>query len=284
MKTEKAYRPFQNFAVMIPAIEAAVGKNWLPSLILSLAALLICTWMSMQDALTFLPLQSLRKIAAAIILAGYLGWTSQSWPGRGAAYAIPCVLLVLGAYAVWQGSAVRGASVLRYGVYFVLLLMTFAGLSRVQLRKLRPKAELPDMTLAAALLLPLVGRKNEKWSVALNGVPAVITALLTAGATTAYAYSKGLSIGNVANHLESLAASALTVGWFAVICYILDGVKDKEQRDGSVWLVAAVAYGIYLTEIELRPQLIAAVEFVLWAVVPSIWNLKIKIVKKGKRA
>ena len=69
MKTEKAYRPFEVLALTVPAAEAAVGKNWLPTLILTLAALLICTCVSTQEVPEWDWLKKLQCIAAALILA-----------------------------------------------------------------------------------------------------------------------------------------------------------------------------------------------------------------------
>lgn len=143
MKTEKAYRPFEVLALTVPATEAAVGKNWLPTLILTLAALLICTCVSTQEVPEWDWLKKLQCIAAALILAKLLEWTHRSWPGTGANYAVPAVLLALAAYGVQKGNAIRGASVLRYGVYLVLALLAIAGLKQVKPQDLAPKAQVP---------------------------------------------------------------------------------------------------------------------------------------------
>lgn len=277
MKDEKAYRPFQLLALTVPAAEAAAGKNWLPTLILALASVLVCTWISALADPNLQWLNDLRSIAAVLLLSGLLNWTHDCWPGRGAAYAVPGVLVLLAVYAVWRGSAVRAASVLRYGVYLIFLLLAISGLLQLRWSQLRPRAELPSMALAAALLLPLLGRKGKTWHVFPNGLIAAAAAFITAGTASLYAYSRGLSLAGVTEHLESLAACALTAGWFASICYVLDSVKEKEEKDNRIPFLGVLAYGIYALGVRFRPEIFAILELTLWAVIPTLWSMREKL-------
>lgn len=277
MKDEKAYRPFQLLALTVPAAEAAAGKNWLPTLILALASVLVCTWISALADPNLQWLNDLRSIAAVLLLSGLLNWTHDCWPGRGAAYAVPGVLVLLAVYAVWRGSAVRAASVLRYGVYLIFLLLAISGLLQLRWSQLRPRAELPSMALAAALLLPLLGRKGKTWRVSPNGLIAAAAAFITAGTASLYAYSRGLSLAGVTEHLESLAACALTAGWFASICYVLDSVKEKEEKDNRIPFLGVLAYGIYALGVRFRPEIFAILELTLWAVIPTLWSMREKL-------
>lgn len=277
MKDEKAYRPFQLLALTVPAAEAAAGKNWLPTLILALASVLVCTWISALADPNLQWLNDLRSIAAVLLLSGLLNWTHDCWPGRGAAYAVPGVLVLLAVYAVWRGSAVRAASVLRYGVYLIFLLLAISGLLQLRWSQLRPRAELPSMALAAALLLPLLGRKGKTWHIFPNGLIAAAAAFITAGNASLYAYSRGLSLAGVTEHLESLAACALTAGWFASICYVLDSVKEKEEKDNRIPFLGVLAYGIYALGVRFRPEIFVILELTLWAVIPTLWSMREKL-------
>lgn len=277
MKDEKAYRPFQLLALTVPAAEAAAGKNWLPTLILALASVLVCTWISALADPNLQWLNDLRSIAAVLLLSGLLNWTHDCWPGRGAAYAVPGVLVLLAVYALWRGSAVRAASVLRYGVYLIFLLLAISGLLQLRWSQLRPRAELPSMALAAALLLPLLGRKGKTWHVFPNGLIAAAAAFITAGTASLYAYSRGLSLVGVTEHLESLAACALTAGWFASICYVLDSVKEKEEKDNRIPFLGVLAYGIYALGVRFRPEIFVILELTLWAVIPTLWSMREKL-------
>ena len=277
MKDEKAYCPFQLLALTVPAAEAAAGKNWLPTLILALASVLVCTWISALADPNLQWLNDLRSIAAVLLLSGLLNWTHDCWPGRGAAYAVPGVLVLLAVYAVWRGSAIRAASVLRYGVYLIFLLLAISGLLQLRWSQLRPRAELPSMALAAALLLPLLGRKGKTWHVFPNGLIAAAAAFITAGTASLYAYSRGLSLAGVTEHLESLAACALTAGWFASICYVLDSVKEKEEKDNRIPFLGVLAYGIYALGVRFRPEIFVILELTLWAVIPTLWSMREKL-------
>lgn len=277
MKDEKAYRPFQLLALTVPAAEAAAGKNWLPTLILALASVLVCTWISALADPNLQWLNDLRSIAAVLLLSGLLNWTHDCWPGRGAAYAVPGVLVLLAVYAVWRGSAIRAASVLRYGVYLIFLLLAISGLLQLRWSQLRPRAELPSMALAAALLLPLLGRKGKTWHVFPNGLIAAAAAFITAGTASLYAYSRGLSLAGVTEHLESLAACALTAGWFASICYVLDSVKEKEEKDNRIPFLGVLAYGIYALGVRFRPEIFVILELTLWAAIPTLWSMREKL-------
>ena len=212
-----------------------------------------------------------------MLLSGLLNWTHDCWPGRGAAYAVPGVLVLLAVYAVWRGSAVRAASVLRYGVYLIFLLLAISGLLQLRWSQLRPRAELPSMALAAALLLPLLGRKGKTWHVFPNGLIAAAAAFITAGTASLYAYSRGLSLAGVTEHLESLAACALTAGWFASICYVLDSVKEKEEKDNRIPFLGVLAYGIYALGVRFRPEIFVILELTLWAVIPTLWSMREKL-------
>ena len=277
MKDEKAYRPFQLLALTVPAAEAAAGKNWLPTLILALASVLVCTWISALADPNLQWLNDLRSIAAVLLLSGLLNWTHDCWPGRGAAYAVPGVLVLLAVYAVWRGSAVRAASVLRYGVYLIFLLLAISGLLQLRWSQLRPRAELPSMALAAALLLPLLGRKGKTWHVFPNGLIAAAAAFITAGTASLYAYSRGLSLAGVTEHLETLDDCALTAGWFASICYVLDSVKEKEEKDNRIPFLGVLAYGIYALGVRFRPEIFVILELTLWAVIPTLWSMREKL-------
>lgn len=282
MKDEKAYRPFQLLALIIPAAEAAAGRNWLPTLILALASVLVCTCVSALGEVNLQWLNDLRCIGVILLLSGLLGWTDRSWPGRGTEYVVPGVLTLLAMYAVWQGGAVRTASVLRYGVYLILLLMALSGLLQFKAEQLRPRAEMPDMALTAALLLPLLGRKSRGWRVIPNGLAAVAASLITGGAASLYAFSRGLSFAGVSEHVESVAACAITVGWFASICYLLDSVKEKEERDKRPWVIGLIAYGIYVLGIRFRAETFVAIELLFWSIIPAAWAVKEKMKKKQK--
>lgn len=283
MKNEHETVPFSIMALIVPAAEAAAGKNWLSTLVLVLVSFLLCTWMSMQKEPDWKWLYPLRFAALILLLSWALNQTHSCWPGNQAALAVPAALLALAAYSVWRGSAIRASSVLRYGMYFILVMLALFGIAQVKVESLRPKAELPDMELAIVLLLPLLARKNGKYFCHPVGAAALISSIVVVGCTSVYEFSRSVSIGGIARHLESLAACGITVGNYALLCYLLDGIS-REKGDWNVWIGALASYGLYLLEIPVNPQGHVLLLLALWVIAPELWALEQKLQKRKNKA
>ena len=292
MKTEAEKRDsaFAAMALTVPAAEAAVGKNWLPVLIVGLAAWLLCSWTAGERPRIPGWLSGLRIITMVLLIAWILERTSEPWPGRGAQFAVPLALLVLGAVSVQKGAeqAAAAAGVLRYGIYGILAVLMVAGLGDIPWKSLAPKAELPDGPLAAVMLLPLLAVHRKEQG---NPLPiaAVLASIVTVGATSLYEYSRGLSVAGAAEHLESLAACAITVGYFGTVSWLLDGCAaerdNSRRRNGwGVFGTAAVAYAVYLLKIPHAPWLYAGLELLFWGVLPLFVAPKRNLKNKEKDA
>ena len=284
MKNENVELPFQIMSLAVPAAEAAMGKNWLPTLMLGLAAFLLCSWVSAQPEPEWKWLYPVRWIAVIFLLAWSLDWTHSCWPGEKSSYAVPGALMILATYAVYTGRAKTASSVLRYGMYLILATLALLGIPQMKLDYLQPTAQLPDMRLAAVLLLPLLAQKTGTWTFNPVGAVALLAALVTGGATTIYEYSRGVSIGGVMEHMESLAACAITVGYFSLLCFLLDGIMRERKENWHVWAAGICAYGLYAVGWEFRSEIYVLLVLILWAVLPMIWGLKENMKKKEKRA
>ena len=277
-------------ALTVPAAEAAVGKNWLPVLIVGLAAWLLCSWTAGERPRIPGWLSGLRIITMVLLIAWILERTSEPWPGRGAQFAVPLALLVLAAVSVQKGAeqAAAAAGVLRYGIYGILAVLMVAGLGDISWKCLVPRAELPDGPLAAVMLLPLLAVHRKEQG---NPLPiaAVLASIVTVGATSLYEYSRGLSIAGAAEHLESLAACAITVGYFGTVSWLLDGCAAERDNSGrrngwGVFGTAAVAYAVYLLKIPHAPWLYAGLELLFWGVLPLFVSPKRNLKNKEKDA
>ena len=276
MENDKTIAPFSVMALVVSAAEAAAGKNWLPTLILVLVTFLLCTWTSGQKDPKRRWLDWLRFFALVLLLSRALEQTHSCWPGNQAELAVPVGLLLLAAYSVWKGSAIRASSVLRYGMYFVLAALAILGIPQLKAENLLPKAELPDMELAAVLLLPLLARKRENYDYNPVGIAALISSIVSGGCRTVYQFSRSVSIGGAAMHLESLAACAITVGNFGLLCFLLDGII-RAKGEWMVWTGALAGFGLYLLRIPIAPELYVLVLIVLWLILPVLLNLEEKM-------
>ena len=270
-------------ALLVPAAEAAAGKNWLPTLVLGLASFLLCTWMSIQEEPEWKWLNASKAVVTIFLLSWALDQTHSCWPGEKAEWAVPAGLMLLAVYAVWKKSAIQAASVLRYGIYLVLGIMAILGVPQLKIENLRPLPELPDMMLATVLLLPLLGRKRGTWLYHPAGAFALISSIVAGSSISLYQYSRGICIRGVAEHMESLAACAITVGHFALLCYLLDGF-DLSAGGNHVWLAGLAAFGIYGAGIRVRPEVYVLALLLFWVIFPLLWSIKQKMKKYEKSA
>lgn len=292
MKTgvEKRDAAFAAMALTVPAAEAAVGKNWLPVLIVGLAAWLLCSWTAGERPQIPVWLSRLRIAAMVLLMAWMLERTPEPWPGKGSEYAVPLALLTLAVVSVQKGEeqAAAAAGVLRYGIYGILAILLVAGVGEIRWKSLAPKAELPDAALTAVLLLPLLAvHRKEKG----NPLPiaAVLASIVTVEAGSLYVYSKGISIEGAAEHLESIAACAITVGYFGTISWLLDGCAAEQYHTGKrngwgIIMTAAAAYAVYLLRIPHAPWLYAGLELLFWGILPAFVAPKRKLKKSEKSA
>lgn len=283
MENDKTIAPFSVMALAVPAAEAAAGKNWLPTLILALVSFLLCTWMSGQRDPKRKWLRWMRFAVLVLLLGWALNQTHSCWPGDQAELAVPAGLVVLAAYSVWKGSAIRASSVMRYGMYFILGALAILGIPQIGSENLQPKAELPDMELAAVLLLPLLARKQEKYTYNPVGAAALIASVVSGSCMTVYQFSRSVTVGGIGLHLESLAACAITLGNFALICFLLDGIR-REQEGCMVWTGALAAFGIYLLRIAIAPEFYVLALILLWLIIPELLSLKEKMKKRKNNA
>lgn len=282
------YAPFLTTALLIPTASAAIGKNWLPTLVVSLAAVLLHGWLPKETEQAPKWLERLRWLAVLMLAAHFLRQTAICWPGKGAQYVVPAVLAILALYAVSKGEeqAMRSASVLRYGVVGVLIITFYAGIRSVDVQYLLPSGELPECELIIALLLPLLGMKPKgtRWRVL--PVAAVLIAVITAGANVdnLYAYSRTISIRGVTEHAESTIACAMTIGYYALLCYLLTAGGKEEKKKLSRFALIGLAHILAITRIDVNGIVIVAAMLLLWGVIPVIQRVKRKMSKQEKSA
>lgn len=285
--------PFCRMALVIPAAEAAIGTNWLPTLISALGAELLCTWLNGNQKPKLRWLSCLRILALSFLLASFLEPMQRTWADDRGRYAVPAVILALAVYASTKGNGMRrAANVLRYGMYAVLGILAYASIKRTEISGWMPSPELPSASLAVILLLPLLQPNGERGKALFLFPFPILAALLTAGTKTdnLYAYARGLSLHGVAEHLESLAACAATVGWFALVCYITEAFTEefsetqKEAGKYQAAILTVPAYLIWIFGLTPKKEAVCALLLTLWGIIPLFCTLKKKMKKVEKRA
>ena len=277
MNDRRTWMPFQMMALAVPAVETAAGRNWLPTLMISMAAFLLCTVASFLEEPEWKWLYSLRCIVIACLLGWVLDWTHSCWPGEQASWVVPALLLLFAMYGVWKGSGRNACSVLRSGMYLILAAVGILGLGNLRSEMLRPMMELPNWRLAGILFLQLILKKSGKWGCSAIGLFAVAASLVVTENISLFEYSRGLALHGVTEHLESVVACAVTVGYFGLLSLLLYGIKEDRKRNWEIWAVGLAGFGIYAMGVVIHPVWYVIALLLLWVAAPLIWTLKSKI-------
>lgn len=281
--------PFLSMAVTVPMVEAAIGYNWVTALIYSLVAAVLKRIGENTHSTQQEWFKMLRGIALLLLGAHFLAKTSTVWPGRWSGYVVPAMLVMTAAYAVSKGTetAARSVSVLRYGMYTVLFALAISGVNGIKASALKPEWDTMRYDLMASMLLPVIS-KDKKYKTGQTLMIVLTVSILTAGKTAGsiYEYSKGLSIKGVTEHLESLAACAITMGWYGLMCMMLCAWKEETRCKikGGEWLAALMIWLIGVQGWLQLGAICVVSEIMLWVIFPSMQELKNKWKKEEKSA
>lgn len=241
----KESRAFASAAMVVPAAEAAMGCNPIVVMGASAIAYGLCSILALGESEDSKLVRYLQTPFLIIMTAYYLERTSECWPAEGAEYTVPLVLLVLVAYAVMKKAERKASNVLRYGMYAILVLVIVSGVKKINWEIALPNWGGADLSLLGVLILPMIGEEKKEASLA-AGISASVAAIMTIGTTAQgiYAYSRSLTLHGVTEHIESLVACAVTVGWFTALCWILKKQIKEDDERGKVIVYALLAYAL----------------------------------------
>lgn len=284
-KRHKSASPFYVTALLVPTAEAAAGENWLPILLTAAAAGIIGSYAASWNGEMPKWGRKARAGTAVLLMAWGLQKTSVPWPGAASEYVVPLVVAALAVYAGINGSETArcSCSILRYGVYAVLGGIALLGLQGIDPEVLQPKLEMPNAEVVITMLLPALCTNKGEEKAGMVWIAAIAASILMrGGGSSLYEYSKGLSLRGITEHMESLTASAVTIGWYAFLCCMID--VWKEETDGKgVCLCAAAALVIGWLKIELLPAICLGAVLICWLAIPGTCQAKKKLknMKKG---
>lgn len=220
-------------------------------------------------------------------------WISGSWFSGDVYPAIPLILLGVGVASARKGAeqAARTGSVVFWLLALIYGVVVVAGTGGVELRELSVIGPGVDMRLIVVLLVPalsvyLPGGEKKVPAGAMIGIYgfAVVISILITGtlslevATNGEAplreWIEGVQIAGTLQRFEAIASVALTMGWFAMLSYLLcvAGQLAEQTREGNyvkaVFWAAAAAAGIMLLGVEAEASVLALGSVVLWVVAP----------------
>lgn len=248
-------------------------------------------WIKLREAPGWI--RAVQWAGIILLTAEFLNWTHSCWPGEGAEFVVPLVLLLLAEHTAEMGweKASRASGILRFGIYGAFLIILLSGVQEIWLPNLRIMWMIPSAGLITVCLLPVLWNPKEKNpQIGLRiGAEMIICAVVGTGVLGLggdfYTLSGSLSYMGSALRFESLAAAAMTMGFYALLSFLLccggDSWQETGNKDRKTGIRIAAAAGMLLYMLPIRIDSWISVGYILIAhIILPLW-IKIKNYKKG---
>ncbi len=285
-----------------PIAQFAGGMSWQTAALLAVMCLSVCCLLSRSLLIPgkWLGLTEYGWLIYILMSAG--GWIAGSWSDGNVYPAVPLMLLAMGAASSCRGSgiAARAGSVVFWLVALLYSIVLTAGVEQLDLTELNKFEEKLDPRLIVALLIPALAVFLTKdqgdlpfGAGAGPAVFAVLLSVLVTGSLSArvavtaemplFEWVEGLNLAGAVQRFEALVSVALTMGWFALVSFLLciagqlaDNIRSDSYCKGTWFAAAAAGIGI-ICRVPGDSMIIAAVSMVLWVLAPGIGIIRMKI-------
>ena len=268
MNKERQHTLWLLAAAAAPAAHFS-GCGWLTAALTALAVLpLTCLprqWEGMGKALAFLEMLWMGAVAGMLLNQAAVYWPSDN------DLVVPLTLLAL-ASLTNAAAAPRIGAVLALCMGLLAIPMAVSGAKNVRTEWLTPEIGPWEPGLALAMLLsalPVAEWRGKGWL----GILVVALAALVQGTISAEVastvpdpfYQTARTLG----YLEPVAAVAVTLGWYAAACMLMQSaVKLTKGRGAKVLPIAAAVYTIFAGAEVTGIALLLSVT--LWVIVPML--------------
>lgn len=265
-------------AAMTAPIAHFSGGGWLTGAIAALA-LLPLTLLSRRWEFSK-PVAVAQLLWLGIVMGLLLPGSAVYWPSDNTT-VVPLTILLLAALT-GHHAAPRIGAVVAMCMALLSIPVWISAATRIERAWLVPMAQPWPWSLSLALLLPTLPASGEagkgRRGICVLILTIVIMALVqgTIGPSTAAslpdpAYQTARSLG----HMEPVAASVLTLGWYAMSCAILQSGSITAQRSGISPKWASVLVLGTSTILVLFPQqpdawFVTIISLFLWVITPFV--------------
>lgn len=275
--TSKEYTPWVLFSSLVPIIMTAACSSWM-TLILIVPLCWLTYLRPKSEATGFLAFAQWLSICA--LLAKIVAMPVEFWPGRGAQYAVPAVLLLLAGWGVIKGAetAVRSSNIFRYGVYAVFLVLAIMGVRQADIHNWGAKTADPKGMLLAVLLIPTIGNgegKNGKIGTSIL-FTAILSALIVPGVLGnedgVYKFGRSLSSFGAIERVDSILALAITLGIYSTLSFLLTAAAEVFGRGSQIKAVCiSVLFtgALYALPFEITGEALSAIMLLLFTLIPG---------------
>lgn len=282
--------PKQHTLWLLAALTAPIahlsGTGWLTAAITAIAilplSLLPRSWEGMSKPLTYLEVIWLGVVAGLLLPGSASNWNPDS------TRVVPLTILTL-AVLTNAVAAPRIGAVLALCMALLSIPVGIRAAVRIEPQWLVPAMGRWSPGLALLLLIPALPTAGEQKC--RTAYAAILTAAITlvvqgvlspqvAAAVPDPFYQTARTLG----HLEPVAAAGLTLGWYALTCFLLQNAatiaegSDVKPKAAATLAAAAAAVGI-LIPWQPDQTLVTALTAVLWLLVPL--SRKITAQSKG---
>ncbi len=289
-----------------PAAQLLSGHHpkWLILTGVAVAGILCLMLVLFQESFNEKWFAFLQGVWLLIVLGQCAAQCGQSWPMGQGRWIVPAVLLALGAWSVQHGPA---AAARIAGILFILICIGYSvilgagafqvqgdwvgGHSAISLEK----AVFWFLMPAAAFCLPRRQEKRHGLLIFLVPLFCTAAAIVTCGNVnpfgeqvnyTFFEMCRSLSLFGLAERFEALVCALVTVGWFALLSFLLScfGACVQNLCPGKggtgAWIAAAVALAWVLSKMHMPLFALGAGAVIFWGFLPTITQ-GIAIVKNG---
>lgn len=303
---EKQYTPWLTVSLLAPVLQAASGCAWpVAAGVVGITGLL-CWGLGKTDCGggNTVWVRRISWFWVSVVTSQMLHWVMYCWTDYDSYHAVPLTILLLAAWAVWKGSAnpVRIGCSLLWPLLAVFGLLLLSAGKEVKPEYLTPTMIYGNSHLVTVLLIPALGIYINREQKKLRQFAGYSTAALVASAVAMgvlsgnicrnvdspfYEVSRSVKILEFAQRLESLAAAAMTLGYFLTVSFLLEIQRRMQRREPvkkgveSVAIPAVLTAVLLLSNITLDAGILAMGSIVCWVMLPGMQRIK-NVLKNGK--
>lgn len=294
--SEREQRIWLMTAMSVPAVHAASSCSWLSVLLLGAVCAAICWGM---DVISYNKELSkwvlwIRYFWMAPVLAWVMRWSALYWQGSIPQTGVALSLLTMAAAGALSGEerSARSGNILRYFIAALVGAVLLSGLKDIRPENLKPRWQMGSADVILVFLIPAVIATESGSG---SGIRSKIRVVLLAAATAAigsgvlslretvklqapfYELSRSASVFSVAKRFESLAACGMTLGFYAVVNFLLNRAVVQwkgENRSRAVIGLSLLSAGLYLVSEEIDSRTLTMGVIIAWILLPVIDIMK----------
>lgn len=276
---------------LLAAIAAPIahfsGTGWLTA---ALTALIVLPMTLIRGSWDFSRPVAIGQILWLGVVAGLmLPGSAVYWPSDNTA-VVPLTLLAL-AVLTSSGAAPRVGAVLALCMALLAIPIAICAASRIEPVWLKPAIRPWSPALTVALLisaLPAAGKTRRGRSAAAAAMLTLLLTLLVQGTIGSIrAEDPFYQTARTLGHMEPVAAAAMTLGWYALTCFLFQSGMHIarsckiSQKWASVLLLGTSTIPVLFPQ-QPNPWFVSVLSLFLWVIAP--FGTKIKDFEKPKNS